>query len=73
MEMDVEDFCIYPGGELPANFQMPHVEKYDGTTCPRMHLCMYYNAMFQWGHDEHLLVQMFSQSLEKDARKWFAC
>lgn len=60
MEMDSEDLCIYLGDQLPANFQMPHVEKYNGTTYPRMHLRMYYNAMFQWGHDEYLLVQMFS-------------
>ncbi len=51
---------------------MPNVEKYDGTTYPRMHLHMYCNAMFQWGHDEQILVHMFSQSLEKNARKWLA-
>lgn len=27
MEMDFEDLYIYPRGELPANFQMPHFEK----------------------------------------------
>lgn len=69
MSIDFEDLCIHLGGVLPQNFQMPNVEKYDGTTCPRMHLYMYYNAMFQWGHDERILVQMFGQSLEKNAGK----
>lgn len=51
---------------------MPNVKKYDGTTCPSMHLRMYCNAMFQWVHDEHILIKMFSQSLEMNARKWLA-
>jgi len=40
MSMDFEDLCIHPRGVLLLNFQMPNVEKYDGTTCPRMHLRM---------------------------------
>lgn len=44
--MDFEDLCIHLRGVLPPNFQMPNVEKYNGTTYPRMHLCMYCNAMF---------------------------
>lgn len=66
MVMGFEDLCIYLGGELLANYQMPHVKKYDGTTCPWIHLHMYYNVMFQWGQNECILVQMFAQSLEKD-------
>lgn len=46
ISMDFKDLCIYTGGVLPPNFQMPNVEKYDGTTCPKMHLRMYYNSMF---------------------------
>lgn len=70
--MDFKDICIHPEGVLPPNFQMLNVEKYDGTTFPKMHLRMYCNAMFQQGHDERILVQMFSQSLEKNAGKWLA-
>lgn len=70
ISMDFEDPCIHPGGILPPNFQMLHVEKYDGTTYRQMHLRMYCNAMFEWVQDEHILVQMFGQSLEKNAEKW---
>lgn len=45
MEMDFEDLYMYPRGKLPINVQLPHVEKYNGTTYPQMHLCMYSNAM----------------------------
>lgn len=72
ISIDFKDLCIHPGGVLPPNFQMLNVKKYDGTTYPRMHLRMYCNAMFQWRHDERILVQMFGQSLEKNARKWLA-
>lgn len=72
ISMDFEDLCIHPRGVLTRNIQMPNMEKYDGTTCPRMHLRMYCNAMFQWRHNEHILVQMFGQSLEKNAGKWLA-
>lgn len=72
MSMDFEDLCIHPGGVLPPNFLMLNVEKYDGTTYTRMHLCMYYSAMFQWGHDDSILVQMFGQSLENNVGKWLA-
>lgn len=56
ISMDFEDLCIHPKGVLPPNFQMPNVEKYNGTTCPRIHLYLYCNVMFQWGHDERILV-----------------
>lgn len=72
ISMDFEDLCIHPGGVLPPNFQMPHVEKFDGTTFPWMHLRMHCNAMFQWGQDNRILVQIFCQSLEKNAGKWLA-
>lgn len=71
LNMDFEDLCLYPGDNLPNNFQMPNMEKYDGTGCPKMHLRMYCNAMFQWGQDDKVLVQMFPRSLEKDIAKWF--
>lgn len=73
MEPDFEDLFYYTGGDLPTNFQMLNVEKYDGNTCPWMHLRMYYNAMFQWGNNEWILVQMFGRGLEKDTVKWCKC
>lgn len=49
LNIDFEDLCLYLGGDLPDNFQMLDMEKYDGTGCPKMQLRMYCNAMFQWG------------------------
>lgn len=50
---------------------MPDMEKYDSTGCPKMYLRMYCNAMFQWGRDDRILVQMFPRILEKDGVKLF--
>ena len=30
---------------IPPHFKMPSFEKYDGTSCPKMHLIMYCNKM----------------------------
>lgn len=46
IEIDFEDLWFYLGGDLPINFQITNVEKYDGTIYPQMHLHMYYNVMF---------------------------
>lgn len=46
LSMDFEDLCLYLGGDLTGNFQMTNMEKYDNIGCPKMHLRMYYNAMF---------------------------
>lgn len=49
LNMDFKDLCVYPVSDLPSNFQMSDMEKYDDTSFPKMQPMMYCNAMFQWG------------------------
>ena len=41
---------------IPPHFKMPRCEKYDGISCPKMHLIMYCNKMTIHAHNEKLLV-----------------
>ena len=48
---------------IPPHFKMPRFEKYDGTSCPEMHLIMYCNKMTVHAHNEKLLIHIFQESL----------
>ena len=56
---------------IPPHFKMPRFEKYDGTSCPEMHLIMYCNKMTVHAHNEKLLIHIFQESLTEAASKWY--
>ena len=56
---------------IPPHFKMPRFEKYDGTSCPKMHLIMYYNKMTMHAHNEKLLIHIFQESLTGAASEWY--
>ena len=43
---------------IPPHFKMSRFEKYDGTSCPEMHLIMYYNKMTVHAHNKKLLIHI---------------
>ena len=47
---------------IPPHFKMPRFEKYDGTSCPKMHLIMYCNKMTVHAHNEKLLIHIFQEA-----------
>ena len=47
---------------IPPHFKMSRFEKYDGTSCPEMHLIMYYNRMTVHTHNEKLLIHIFKKA-----------
>ena len=56
---------------IPPHFKMPRFEKYDGTSCPKMHLIMYCNKMTVHAHNKKLLVHIFQESLTGAASEWY--
>lgn len=70
--MPVKDLCFYPGGQLPSSFRLPEFNKYNGKTCPRTHLKIYCNDMFELCGDEKLMIQLFHKSLTGDALHWYS-
>ena len=56
---------------IPPHFKMSRFEKYDGTSCPEMHLVMYYNKMIIHAHNEKLLIHIFQESLSGATSEWY--
>ena len=56
---------------LPANFKMPEIEKFDGSTCPRVHIQSYVLAMGTKGCDEAEMAQCFHMTLKSPADAWY--
>ncbi|RDX68154.1 hypothetical protein CR513_52883, partial [Mucuna pruriens] len=43
--LDVVDLYLVPDIVLPVDFKTPKFEKYKGSSCPHMHLAMYWAAL----------------------------
>ena len=55
---------------IPPHFKMPRFEKYDGTSCPKMHLIMYCNKMTVHAYNEKFLIHIFQENLIGAASEW---
>ncbi|XP_077245728.1 uncharacterized protein LOC143885439 isoform X2 [Tasmannia lanceolata] len=65
------DLTLFPEIRLPANFQMPDFDKYDGVGCPITHLQMFTIMCQPQGLSPEQMAQLFPVSLTKVARRWF--
>ncbi|XP_077246075.1 uncharacterized protein LOC143885930 [Tasmannia lanceolata] len=65
------DLTLFPEIRLPANFQMPDFDKYDGVGCPITHLQMFTIMCQPQGLSSEQMAQLFPVSLTKVARRWF--
>ncbi|RDX86859.1 hypothetical protein CR513_31754, partial [Mucuna pruriens] len=69
--LDATDLCLMPDIVLPADFKAPKFEKYKGSSCPRVHLAMYYRKMAAYIHQDKILVHCFQDSLIGAALRWY--
>ncbi|XP_077229583.1 uncharacterized protein LOC143862424 isoform X2 [Tasmannia lanceolata] len=65
------DLTLFPEIRLPASFQMPDFDKYDGVGCPITHLQMFTIMCQPQGLSAEQMAQLFPVSLTKVARRWF--
>ena len=56
---------------IPPHFKMSRFERYDGISCPEMHLIMYCNKMTVHSHNEKLLIYIFQENLTGAASEWY--
>ncbi|KAM3338642.1 hypothetical protein P3S68_030728 [Capsicum galapagoense] len=66
-----KDLCMFPWVQLPFDFKMSKLEKYDGHGDPVAHLRRYYNQLRGAGGKEELLMAYFGESLLGLASEWF--
>ena len=69
--LNPNDLNLVSDSVIPPHFKMPRFEKYDGTSCPEMHLIMYCNKMTVHAHNEKLLIHIFQESLTRAASEWY--
>ena len=55
--MDYDTLSLFPNARLPPKFNMPTLDKFDETSCPKSHLKMYMRAMQPLGVTEEVLAQ----------------
>jgi len=67
----VVDLCLVLDVKIPPKFKALKFEKYQGTTCPKNHLTMYYRKMAAHMHDEKLLIHFFQDSLGGITLNWY--
>ncbi|RDX73528.1 hypothetical protein CR513_46848, partial [Mucuna pruriens] len=69
--LDATDLCLMLDIVLPADFKAPKFEKYKGSSCPRVHLAMYYQKMTAYIQQDKILVHYFQDSLIGAALSWY--
>ncbi|KAA0051062.1 Gag-pro-like protein [Cucumis melo var. makuwa] len=69
--IDATQLCLVPGLIIPAKFKVPEFNKYDGLSCPRSRLIMYYRKMVAHINNDKLLVHCFQDSLTSRPSRWY--
>ncbi|KAL3739773.1 hypothetical protein ACJRO7_021103 [Eucalyptus globulus] len=68
---DPTDLSHYAKIKMPKKFKMPDFEKYDGTSCPKIHLQTYVVRITQYVDNIPLMIQQFQASLTGSALQWY--
>ncbi|KAJ1379365.1 Retrotransposon gag domain [Sesbania bispinosa] len=69
--LDMRDFFLFPNMEIPAKFEVPDFEKFEGKTDLVIHLTMYTRSMAAYHNNEKLMIHCFQHSLAGGALTWF--
>lgn len=65
------EMCLVSGLVIPAKFKTPDFDRYNGHTCPKRHLVMYYRKMAAHVKDDKLMIHFFQDSLKGAPSKWY--
>jgi len=68
---NVQELCLVPNVVVPPKLKVPDFNKYQGNTCPRVHLTMYVRKMSTRAYNDKMLVHFFQDSLAGAAKKWY--
>ena len=66
--LDFEELGLIAGIVIPPNFKVPIFAKYDGLSCPKMHLRSYVRKIQPHSADKDPWVHFFQDNLSKIGR-----
>ena len=69
--LDFEELGLVSGIVIPPKFKAPIFSKYDGVSCPRIHLRSYVRKIQPHIVDRDLWVHLFQDSLSGTQLDWF--
>ena len=62
--LDFEDLGLASGVVIPHKFKVPIFSKYDGVSCPKLHLRSYVRKIQPYTVDRNLWIHFFQDSLQ---------
>ena len=63
--LDIMKLSLVSDLVIPPKFKVPNFPKYNGTSCPLMHLKMYYRKMAGYTNNEKHVIDYFQDSLSE--------
>ena len=69
--LDFGDLGLSSGVVIPHKFKALVFAKYDGVSCPKLHLLLYVRKMQPYTADRNLWVHFFEDSLLGTQLEWF--
>ena len=69
--MDAIKLSLVPDVIIPHKFKMPDFVKYNGSTCPRAYMMMFYRKMDGHTGNDKLFIHCFQESLTGSAARWY--
>src|SRR4051812_33089626 len=69
--LDFEELGLILGVVIPKKFKTPTFSKYDGISCPKMHLRSYVRKIQPHTTDKKLWIHFFQESLSGTQLEWY--
>src|SRR3954467_6914472 len=69
--LDFEDLGLVSGVAIPPKFKAPTFAKYDGVSCPKLHLKSYVRKIQPHTADKKLWIHFFQESLSGTQLEWY--
>ena len=69
--LEFGDLGLSSGVVIPHKFKAPTFAKYDGASCPKLHLRSYVRKIQPYTADKNLWIHFFQDSLSGTQLEWF--
>lgn len=69
--LDFESLGLVSNVTIPRKFKIPTFTKYDGTSCPQMHLRAYVRKIQPYTTNKKLWIHFFQESLSGTQLEWY--